>query len=80
MAIVVKLPEDGDYLSELSSDKSGSRWLTWSRVRKMAIRFDSREDAIRQIDAHLGRRVEIIRGHARFIRLVPRKRHASPQP
>lgn len=80
MAIVVKLPDDGEYLTELSSDESGSTWLTWSRARKAAIRFASRKDAVRQIDEHLGGRVEIIRGYAKFIRLVPGKRNASPQP
>jgi hypothetical protein len=80
MAIVVKLPDDGEYLTELSSDENGSTWLTWSRTRKAAIRFDSRKDAIRRIDEHLGRRVEIIRGDAKFIHLVPRKRHGNAKP
>jgi hypothetical protein len=78
MAIVVKWRADGEYLGGLVTDGIFP-WSHWGQ-RKNALRFVDIDEAKRQIGAHF---MQWPVWHAkayRFVRLVPRKRHAPPQP
>lgn len=79
MAIVVKWRQDGAYLHCLYEENGAPVW-TWTKRQRKARRFESKEGALAILRAHVGPILPDVVRFVRFVRLVPRKRHASPKP
>jgi hypothetical protein len=83
MAIVVKWAEDGDYLKSAERGDPIGPVINWTGKQKRAMRFDSQAAFSTWASSvgilHKSKRPEWW-SDLRYFRLVPRKRHASPQP
>jgi hypothetical protein len=77
MAIVVKWRKSGEYLSGLYFSRKGPR-LAWDKRQSEAMLFQDIDGAKVCVKGHMGQ-WGFAPWQVYFVRLVPRKRNASPQ-
>lgn len=78
MAIVVKWRKSGEYLSGFYCSRKGPR-LAWAKKQSEAMLFQDIGGAKDCVRGHMGR-WGFATWQVYFVRLIPRNRHASPQP